>query len=517
MTKFSKTLVFSDFHGDLDIMAKSFAAKGLMSYNGNLKKLLDSVRFHLEESFSPLLEEYMTRQEKPVRFLFLGDCLDRYTYGCHIMQFFQKIRWERFNIFPVFLLGNHDLLNLMFMANPFKIYQLHHGNGPSYSKTVDYLRSMKIDRSLEGFTALHGDELADLQKQFFRDGSISFSMGHYSISYSYDRDYSFFNDICLTPSEKEWEYINNLANVMGLEGERSEDEYSYSRRSIPIGSDVLYLMRKFHEKSGQQKHNWWDIMPGDPGGEEKLGRLHYGDLRTANVISRNVDKDTVEILPIDWRIMSMVWRKHYGKYFKQTKLLFHEDCTLFAHAGISPLSLTDSMLFGAFYFIFEDGFFEQDRWMSFDMLLGRANRVVSQVLTNAINDFSFEDTCGAEIVDQMGYWRGCHKGFPQFGGPLWCDFEYLQHILDWRKEKEAQMMLKLYKKFCDAYEIKRIICGHTPFYSYGKTGPRMKKLQPFVEEISLEYICIDNGCSRSYRSDKPVINGIEIDKRGFIL
>ncbi|MFC2146702.1 hypothetical protein ACFLRT_05005 [Acidobacteriota bacterium] len=33
----------------------------------------------------------------------------------------------------------------------------------------------------------------------------------------------------------------------------------------------------------------------------------------------------------------------------------------------------------------------------------------------------------------------------------------------------------------------------------------------------VEYICIDNGCSRAYRRDKPVLNGIEIDAAGNIL
>ncbi len=516
MIKIDKTVVFSDFHGDVDIMAKSFAAKGLMNYDGNAANLIDSINAHANKKRVPLLEEWMIKQKKPVRLLFLGDCLDRYNYGYHILQFLSKIRWKRFNIHPVFLLGNHDLLNVMVLVNPYKIHRIYQGNGPSYSKTAEYLRSMGVDKSLESFVTLHGDELIKLQKKFFKDGRIEFPQGHYTITLTYDRDYSFFNKIRFAHPKKEWEYLNDLMDAMGLEDMKRKTEYSYSRYDDSLGDDTLYLLWEFHNKEGKKHRNWWQITPTDIDRKEADGSLYLGAMRHANVIRRKINPRRVEILPIDWRVMSLVWRKHYGDYFRKTKLVVHEDHTLYAHGGISPLSLMDSQVFGAFYFPFEGGFFEVDRWMTFDMLVGRINRVATQVLTNALNDCGFDDMCGAEVIDQMGYWRGCHKGFPQFGGPLWCDFEFMKIKLDRWHEEDRQQMLGLYKKFCDAYDIKRIICGHTPFHSYREVGPLLKMLKPFKEEIGLEYICIDNGCSRAYRSENPVVNGIEIDNRGKI-
>jgi len=86
-----------------------------------------------------------------------------------------------------------------------------------------------------------------------------------------------------------------------------------------------------------------------------------------------------------------------------------------------------------------------------------------------------------------------------------------------KSEDTEVKLLEFYKKFCETYGIKRIICGHTPLFSFeDHPGPRMRKIKTLEEKTGLQYICIDNGCSRGYRRDKPVLNGIEIDKAGVI-
>ena len=69
------------------------------------------------------------------------------------------------------------------------------------------------------------------------------------------------------------------------------------------------------------------------------------------------------------------------------------------------------------------------------------NRKVSRVIANAMNDCSFSDLTGAEIIDQMGLWRGGRDGFPVYGGPLWCDFENINHSIDTNETQSGDCLL----------------------------------------------------------------------------
>lgn len=513
------TFVFSDFHGDLDTMAKSFAVKGLMTYDGNEEKLIQAIKAGVGSggNHGVSLEKSIIRQKKPVRLFFLGDCLDRCNYGYHIIQFFTKVRWEQFNIHPVFLLGNHDLLNVLFFLNPFKLYRFYRGNGPSYSKVLEYIRSMGLDKSLRGFIDLHRDEIMDLQKQFYREGRIEVSQGHPSTSaiLRYGRDYSFFHKLGPVDSKKEWESVSKLREILGIERDEDEiDDESEYRKWYPEGSYVDTMLKAYVPPDGE--NHWWTLIPGRLRDEEEdEGDMSYGEIADFNILRRKVDKDRVEILPIDWRVISVVWRKHYGDYFRRVKYVYLDGSTIFVHGGISVLSMMDPLVFGNLYFPVERKFRKPDRYMNLEIQAKRSNRLVSQVLRNALNDYSFEDMCGAEVIDLMGWWRGSHAGFPQFGGPLWSDFEYLDNCL--KDEEMREGLLEFYRKFSETYGIKRIICGHTPFYTFGEeAGPLLKRNEDLEKELGLEYICVDNGCSRAYRYKRPVPNGIVIDSEGKI-
>ncbi|MCP5107536.1 MAG: hypothetical protein GY950_29380, partial [bacterium] len=509
-----KTFVFTDFHGDLDIMARSFADKGLMAYDGNLETLIKAINVHIPDKHAHVLERSILRQAKPVRLFFLGDCLDRYTYGFHIIQFFSKIRWERFNIFPVFLLGNHDLLNFFFLSNPYKFYRVYHGNGPSYSRVSEYIRSMGMDLSLKGFVQLHGQEILELQKQFYREGRLEFSFpgSATTVTLTYQRDYSFMDKLGLTDADKEWECIGRFRDILvkaGIEVEEDHDKEKDDEKAYnswhPKGSFVDCMLTGLLPLDGGT--DWWSIRPGRDDMEGADGRVYYGPLEDANIMRRKTGDNQVEILPVDWRVIAMVWRKHYGDYFRRARYIVLEGSTIYVHGGVSVLSMMDPLVFGNLYFPLAGEFREPTKFMDLGSQVERSNRLVSQVLKNGLNDCSFEDMSGAEVVDLMGYWRGSHAGFPQFGGPLWSDFEYLEYCMGTRDTRDG--LLNYYRKFSEAYGIKRIVCGHTPFYSFGdEPGPRLKRSRVLQDEIGLEYICVDNGCSRAYRRDKPVVNGI---------
>lgn len=515
MINFDKTFVFTDFHGDLDIMAKSFAVKGLMTYDGNEEKLIQAIKAQVGGNHGGLLEKLIIRQKKPVRLFFLGDCLDRCNYGYHIIQFFTKIRWEQFNIHPVFLLGNHDLLNLLFFINPFKLYRFYRGNGPSYSTVLEYIRSMGLDKSLKGFIDLHCDEIMDLQKQFYREGRIEVWQGHPSTStvLRYGRDYSFFDKLGSVDSKKEWESVSKLRDALGIERDEDEiDDESEYRKWAPEGSYVDTMLKAYVPPDGE--NYWWSLIPGRVRDEDDED-MSYGEIADFNVLRREVGDGRVEILPVDWRVISVVWRNHYGDYFRRVKYLYIDGSTIFAHGGISVLSMMDPLVFGNMYLPVEGKFRKPDRMMNLEIQAKRSNRLVSQVLRSALNDYSFEDMCGAEVIDLMGWWRGSHAGFPQFGGPLWSDFEYLENCM--RDEDLREGVLDFYRKFTETYGIKRIICGHTPFYTFGEeAGPLSRRCEDLETELGLEYICVDNGCSRAYRYKRPVPNGIVISSEGKI-
>jgi hypothetical protein len=383
---------------------------------------------------------------------------------------------------------------------------------------VEYIKRMGVDKSIESFIDLHGNELINLQKKFYREGKIEFPQEHHSITLKYHRDYSSLANIGVVNSQRERKCLSRIRDALGLDisVDDEEDEYarSWRERRDHIAHETRILLRQVNHGVKNADKNWWDIRPRDV--HEKKWFMSYGDLEDTNITRRKTSKHQVEILPVDWRIISMVWRKHYGVYFRRLKYLFLENSTIYIHGGLSLLSMMDPLIVGNLYSPLELQFRKPDRFMDLGIQVERSNRLVSQVLKNALNDYSFEDMSGAEVLDLMGYWRGCRQGFPQFGGPLWADFQYLELCL--KSEDTKVKLLEFYKKFCETYGIKRIICGHTPFlYFSDYPGPRMKKIKTMEEEIGLEYICIDNGCSRAYRRDKPVLNGIEIDAAGNIL
>ncbi len=516
---FEKTVVFTDLHGDIDVMAASFAQKGLMTYDGGVEKLLELIKNHAAHKYAPSLEKFIIKQENPVRFIFLGDCLDRYLYGYHMVQVLMKVRWEKFNIFPVFLMGNHDMLNLLFLTNPYKVYRLHRHCGPSYSKVTEYLRSMGMEKSIKDFINLHAAELARLQVKFFNQGYLEFPLGHYDVRLKYRGDYSLFNRLRYVKQGEEWKYATRLVDAAGLEEEKvNERTYRFGSREFIY--NIAYLVNRYSRLHHPDETNWWTIYPDDIDGEEKSHSFYFGELAEQHILSRPVKRGRVEILPLDWRLISLVWRKYYGGYFRGTRLIHLEADTIYAHGGISPLALTDSFLFGPYYYQFEQKFRETDRWVNLDMLVDRTNRLFNQSVTASLNDMGFQCAPGAEVVDQMGYWRGCHHGFPQFGGPLWCDYEWMEMVAKERWDDRGDKILQLYKKFSETYGIKRIICGHTPYYSDSfreeESVRYVRGLEAFEKHAGLEYLCIDNGCSRAYRREKPVTNGIIIDKEGNI-
>ena len=502
---FAKTLVFSDFHGDLDIAAKSFADKGLMQYAGDdIENLIHAIKIQAGDNDAELLESFIVPQKKPIRLVFLGDCLDRYRYGYHIIRFFSQINWESFNIYPIFLLGNHDLLNLIFMTNPFHACELHQGTGRKVSEVIEFIQEMGISDSLKGFFDLHGDEIFDLQKEFYENSSLEIPFAHYSLTLRYDRDYSFF--INIMRSKDKWAYIHQLIDELGLSSEYKKSEQDLYW--IEPDAYISKLFSKFFES--QTQTNWWSI-----DADKSLTAKHKGyssELTVFNACQRVGNNGIIETLPIDWRVISLVWRKYYGDWFGRLQYLFHENKTLFVHGGFSPMSMMDPMVLGVMYDHgqdkFRDQIFKRDE-VDLDILIGRCNCTVSHVLTNALNDFSFQRVSGAQILDQMGFWRGMSDGFTTFGGPLWCDFEYIHHQVE-----QNEWMLNLYKQFCELTEIKRIICGHTHFYTGDQADIKFKMIRPFLD-IGLEYICVDNSCSRAYRQ-KSVLNGIKIDANGNI-
>ncbi len=507
---FEKTVIFSDFHGDLDIMARSFADKGLMRYQEerDLDALIRAIKNRLKGNDLSELESFITEQKSPVRLYFLGDCLDRYHYGYHIITFLHEVCWEKFNIFPVFLMGNHDLLNVIFMSNPFRAYELNWGTGHDVSEIIEYIENMGVAESLKSFFDLHGDELFDLQLKFYREGSLEIPCGHYSVMLRYEQDYSFFNNLRTTEAtDHPWAYENHLVDALGLPPENKVQRRDNDPRTSNRYASVL--VRKYFRK--QDEPNWWNIMPDK--GELSDHKIYSNKLAQCNIHRRTRPDGKLETLPIDWRLISAVWRRHYKDYFAGLKYIFHENYHLYVHGGLSPMSMMDPMVLGVLYDhgndTFRDHILERGK-TDIDTLIDRSNRIMSHVLENAMNDYEFKNISGVEIIDQMGFWRGVSDGFPVFGGPVWCDFEYMTMCA-----RENERFMNLYRQFCKTTGIKRIICGHTHFNSQKDKDVRYRFIERF-SEISLEYICIDNSCSSAYRQE-PVLNGIEIDQLGNIV
>jgi hypothetical protein len=507
--KFERIVVFGDLHGDLDITLASMSEKGLVRYDRDLDSAIKLITESVNESFAPTLEAMVIPQKTPVRVVFLGDFLDRYHFGYHIIQFLDKIRWENFGIYPIFFLGNHDLLNFHFFINPYEVSELYHGCGHSKDETVSYITSMGVDKSLESFKALHADEIINRQRQFYQTGVLDYQEDGYSVRYQYPCDLSSLAEVRFT-GEDYTSCYNQIVTKLGIAQEKLlEDE------TIRLDGLGIVMPKLFGEfiatKKERAQRNWWSLAY-DP----KARRDGYGtEISNFNLFIKKVDEDNSELLPVDWRIISLVWRHHYGHFFRRTRLLHHEGTTVFAHGGISPLAMVDPLVFGNLYDPRSDEFNSLEpqykRDLSLEKVVNRSNRLMAQILENALNDYSFRRMNGAEIVDQIGSWRGSTRSFPTFGGPIWSDFEYLRSCV-----KKDEKLQQLYKKFKEATGIERIICGHTHFEFLDKPEIRFQGMSE-LKALGLEYLCVDNSCSRAYRGNEPVLNGIEIDQDGNIL
>jgi len=479
--KFDRTVVFGDFHGDLDTMLSSMAKKGLIRYDGEIKAVIKR-----ENEF----EAMVIPQAQPVRMIFLGDYLDRYHFGYHIIQFLDKIRWENFGIHPIFFMGNHDLINFHFFLNPFEISEIYDGCGHSKCDTLSYINNMGLHDSLESFKALHGDEIVKKQIEFYETGRIEYQDDFYTLRYEYPHDLSPFAEYRHYTGDDYSNYYNQMVSKLGLDSSLLlEDENLNSHH------ELSFVLSNLFEKLTSGQKNWWVISPK----ECRRSMLKLGNF--------NFFIDKQEILPIDWRIISLVWRHHYGDFFRRTRFIHNEDNTVFVHGGLSPLAMMDPLVFGNLYDPRHDTFRPD---LSLKDVVERSNRLMAQIVENALNDYSFRRMNGAEVVDQIGFWRGVARGFPIFGGPIWSDFNYLQDCL----EKDERIRL-LYKRFKEATGIERVICGHTPFKFQDKPEIRFL-MSDELQAIGLEYLCIDNACSIAYSEDTR-LNGIEIDRDGKIL
>jgi len=502
---FERTVVFGDFHGDLDIMLASLADKGLIRYNGELDDVIEKIKNSINDSLP--LETMVIAQKQVVRVVFLGDFLDRYQLAYHIIQFVEKIRWEDFGIYPIFLIGNHDLLNFHFFVNPFELADIYQGSGHSKSDTISYINSMGLDRSLESFMALHSEEIVNRQVRFYETGTLEYQEAGYTVQYQYPFDFSPLARYRLTDGDYN-AYYHKIVQALELKNLLTE------KTTIKGLHDLRYVLSKqLGELTiGKAQRNWWEISINPDDWDSR----YDSSISHVNLFSKEMDEGKIEILPIDWRVISLVWRHHYGNYFRRTRLLHHEGNTLFVHAGISPLAMIDPLVFGNIYDLCHDTFralkSECRKDVSVETLVNRSNRLFGQILENALNDYSFKRMSGAEVFDQIGYWRGgMVDGLPIFGGPVWIDFHYLQRCVG-----EDKKLQSLYQAFKEATGIDRILCGHTHFQLSEKPEVRFLKSEEF-EKIGIEYLCVDNGCSKAYSRGTVVINGIEIDKAGQIV
>jgi hypothetical protein len=500
---FNKIISFGDMHGDLDILLASLAEKGLIRYEQTQDDLIAQIKAGLHEPFIPSLEAIVIRQAQPVRVVFLGDFLDRYDFGYAIIQFLQKIRWEDFEIYPIFILSNHDLLNCHFLINPFEMPEIYQGSGHDKEDTVSYIEQMGVNKSLNNFKALHRDEIVKWQQAFYHTGQLEYQETGYTVRYEYPCDLSPLAQPFIYNKSSFHNDYKHLLNKLGLGDEKALDE-----------GERFQLAELFFNLVGQltanELRNWWDLSH-----NQEAWKVDRGLVSHFNCFLTKIDEQTYEFFLVDWRVISLIWRHHYGPFFRRTQLLHNEGNTVFVHGGISPLAMMDPLVFGNIYDPRSQRFKKLEkthrRALTLDKLISRCNRLVAQIMENALNDYSFRRMNGLEVIDQIGYWRGVAEGLPSFGGPVWSDFDYLQHSL-----KGEENLLALYQGFKEATGIERIICGHTQFQLLNNSDVRYLMIKELEEYCGLEYLCIDNACSRGYRYDKPVLNGIEIDEEGKI-
>lgn len=504
-TVISRTVVIGDIHGDLDSLLYSLADKGLLRYNGQFQQVLRGIRQSIASQSGEALQRMVIKQDADVRLVFLGDILDRFEYGYHALQFLTRVDWGKARIFPVFILGNHDIHNFQFFVNPFKIYKLYEESEHNLDNRLKYIGEMGLLRSLWSFFDLHEAEIRELQTLFYRNGEIDFPQPFGKVTFKYNRD---------------------LSPLLGYKGQSYSDARQFwITVSEKLNIDLPGRERKFywafleglkeHESAGNPI-NYWNINPPlamrghtwQKGFDDRIATFNC----FRDPIKESVSNICKNMLLIDWRIISMVWRKHYGQFYKQGKVIYSENNHIYVHGGLSPQMLVDSQGFGSMFRIGEQSFVDlgAHRSTRINAVVTRINRLTNQLLTNALNDFSFSSMAGTEITDLLGMWRGGQYSFPQFGGFFWSDFEYL------RQELRNPAILDMYRQFVAATGIKRVVCGHTRFRDTEDGSTRFLRLERF-QDIGLDYLCVDNSCSRGYRNENhALLNGIEILADGSI-
>jgi hypothetical protein len=504
-TYIDRTVVIGDIHGDLDSLLYSLADKGLIRYNGQFQQVLRAINQCVNTDSVASLQRLVIDQPADVRLIFLGDLLDRFEFGYHAIQFLKSVDWTKARIFPVFILGNHDVHNLQFFVNPYKIHQLYQESEHSLDNRMKYIGEMGLLRSLWSFFDLHEKEIRALQTTFYQNSELTFDLPYGAFTLKYKKD---------------------LSSLLGYRGQ----SYSDARQFWISVSEKLKIElpgreRKFYWafleglkefENPNQDINFWNINPPLLQRGQSWRKGFDDRIATFNCfrdpIKEAVSNICKNMLLVDWRVISMVWRKHYGDFFRSCSLVFAENEHLYVHGGLSPQMLIDSQGFGSLYRIAEGSFVDlaHHRQYRLQALVNRANRLTHQLLTNALNDYSFATMAGTEITDLLGMWRGGQYSFTQFGGFYWSDFEYL------RQELNNPRILDLYRKFVATTGLKRVVCGHTRFRDTEDGNTRYLRLEKF-EEIGLDYLCVDNSCSRGYRQEShALLNGIEILANGTI-
>lgn len=504
-TRYERTLVIGDLHGDLEILLRSLASKGLLQFNDKIDPVLGSIRANLDQPYIVDLEAMVLPQKEATQLIFLGDILDRWNQGYHILQFLMKVRWEKFAIEPVYVMGNHDAHNFHFFTNPYRAYLLYEGGEFPLPRRMEYIGDMGLLESLASFMDLHRDEMVKTQEAFYRSGHLEWDLGYGKLCLEYQNEWQTLLEVSDPPEPFEALF------------DRWCEAYDWQAAN----KDHWELMKRMGERENPSQQNWWCIHPPDHTPFENWQGGYHHQLMFFNIFKEMGAVEQSEglvyqsdlfkrVLPIDWRIISLIWRRHYGPLFRQMKQMHLEGDTLYVHGGLTPRVMIDSQSLGVIYRDGEDSFIdvENEQHYSTQNVVDRANRLMSQIVGNALNDYSFQSMNGLEVLDLMGCWRGGRLGFPQFGGAFWGDFEYLR--MRWRNER----VQTLYRQFLEATCIRRVICGHTRFNDADEETRFLQLKDP--EEMGLDYICIDNSCSRGYRP-KSVLNGIEIDGLGRIL
>ncbi len=510
MEKFIRTLVFTDFHGDLQAMAKSFAGLGLINYtNSDYQRLKDNIADYAIDNSNPVLDNWLVPQPVPTRLVVLGDYSDRNLESCHLISFLKGVKWQDHQIFPVFLMGNHDLLNLIFFTNPFKFYELYRYAGIDTGKILEFLDSMQVYKSYDSLIALHDKEILQLQNQFIKKQKLELDFGSYSILLKTSHNYLKYHKLVYDKRDIST-FNDDFQKLFGLDSDKYRNSYPESIDTIR--SRYCYHLGELHQQLDAD--NFYTLSV--PKSVSEGHMAHYREMYGRNIFTTEIKKDKWEMIPVDWRIISYVWRKHYGQFYKNLNYLFLENNVLFVHGGLTPQAMVDSLTFAPLFDLTKFEFKKELRWgkkeVIIDSLVKRTNRLVMQVITQALADYSFDTLTGAEIIDVIGYSRAYAWGTPDFGGILWSDFRKMKREFSDDKWKSAnrEQMVKYYTGFHELTNISKIICGHTQYVNSAESNVRFRII-PGMEATGIQYICIDNGCSYAYRDNGAVANGVALD------